>query len=75
MGPRMHGWGLGCLGGGGTCVVVMVVDKGCVGIHGAGLARDERQVTWVVVGLQTHGGIIHATTLHIPSTWVSGSVC
>ena len=46
-----------------------------VGIRRAGLARDERQVTLVVVGLQTHGGIVHATTLHIHSARVSSSVC
>ena len=28
----------------------------CVGICRAGLAQDEKQVTWVVVGLQIHGG-------------------
>ena len=41
-----------------------------VGIHGAGLARDERQVTWVMVGLQMHGGIVHATALHMFHTVV-----
>ena len=46
-----------------------------VGIRGAGLARDEKQVARVMVGLQTHGGIVHVTKLLIRSTRASGSVC
>ena len=40
---------------------------------GGGLAQDERQVTWVVVGLQMHGGIVHVTMLLICFTWHPGA--
>ena len=46
-----------------------------VGIHGVGLARDEKQVAWVVVGLQTQGEIVNVTMLLTHSAWVSGSIC